>query len=65
MGSGQSLEEYRDEIVRVVAHHGAGNVLLFGSMARGEDTPQSDVDLLVGVTGDTTPWFPGSLVADL
>jgi uncharacterized protein len=47
------------------AHHGAGNVLLFGSVARGEDTPESDVGLLVDVTGDTTPWFPGSLAADL
>ena len=41
------------------------SVILFGSVARGEDTPESDVDLLVDVTGDTTPWFPGSLVADL
>jgi len=40
-------------------------VLLFGSVARGEDTPESDVGLLVDVTGDTTPWFPGSLAADL
>ena len=33
--------------------------------ARGENTSVSDVDLLIDVTGDTTPWFPGSLVADL
>jgi predicted nucleotidyltransferase len=46
-------------------HHGAGNVLVFGSVARGDDNPQSDVDLLVDITGETTPWFPGSLVADL
>jgi predicted nucleotidyltransferase len=39
--------------------------LLFGSVARGDDTAESDVDLLVDVTGHTTPWFPGSLVADL
>lgn len=49
----------------MAALHGAGNVLLFGSVARGEDTPESDVDLLVDVTGDTTPWFPGSLIVDL
>ena len=48
----------------MAALHGAGNVLLFGSVARGEDTPESDVDLLVDVTGDTTPWFPGSLIAE-
>ena len=49
----------------MAARHGAGNVLLFGSVARGEETPESDVDLLVDVTGETTPWFPGSLVVDL
>ena len=61
----QCIRERRDEILRVAMHHGAGNILLFGSVARGDDSPQSDVDLLVDVTGDTTPWFPGSLVADL
>jgi hypothetical protein len=40
-------------------------VRIFGSVARGDDSPESDVDLLVDVTGATTPWFPGSLVADL
>ena len=38
---------------------------LFGSVARGEETIDSDVDILIDITGETTPWFPGSLVADL
>jgi predicted nucleotidyltransferase len=59
------IRAHRDEIVSVAAQHGAGNLLLFGSIAREDDTPQSDVDLLVDVTGAPTPWFPGSLVADL
>ncbi len=49
----------------MAADHGAGNLRLFGSVARGEDTAESDVDLLIDVTGETTPWFPASLVADL
>ena len=65
MRTGQRIRERRDEILEVAARHGAGNVRLFGSVARGEDTPESDVDLLVDVTGETTPWFPGSLVVDL
>ena len=65
MGAGQNVIEHRDEILRVAKLHGAGNVMLFGSVARGESTSVSDVDLLIDVTGDTTPWFPGSLVADL
>ncbi len=65
MSTRQRIRERRDEILRVAARHGAGNVRLFGSVARGEDMLESDVDLLVDVTGATTPWFPGSLVADL
>jgi predicted nucleotidyltransferase len=65
MSTGQRIREHREEILRACARHGAGNVRLFGSVARGEDTPESDVDLLIDVTGDTTPWFPGSLMVDL
>jgi uncharacterized protein len=65
MSSGERVRQRRDEVLRVAARHGAGNVRLFGSVARGEDTAESDVDLLIDVTGETTPWFPGSLVVDL
>jgi len=59
------IRERRGEILRIVAKHGAGNVLVFGSVARDEENPESDLDLLVDVTGRTSPWFPGGLVADL
>jgi predicted nucleotidyltransferase len=49
----------------LATRHGASNVRVFGPAARGDDTPESDIDLLVDVTGTTTPWFPGSLTADL
>lgn len=65
MSAAQAIHEPREEVLRVVALHGAGNAQLFGSTARGEDRPDSDIDLLVDVTGVTTPWFPGSLAADL
>jgi predicted nucleotidyltransferase len=61
----EELRSRREEILRLAARHGAGNVCLFGSVARGEERPDSDVDLLVDVAGKPTPWFPGSLVADL
>jgi hypothetical protein len=41
------LEERRDEIVELAARHHARNVRVFGSVARGEETETSDVDLLV------------------
>ncbi|HXP84203.1 MAG TPA: nucleotidyltransferase domain-containing protein [Bryobacteraceae bacterium] len=61
----EQIQQHREDILRVTARHGAGNVGLFGSVARGEETAESDVDILVDVTGETTPWFPGSLVVDL
>jgi predicted nucleotidyltransferase len=41
------LTEKRDDILRLAALHGAGNVRVFGSVARGEDRDDSDIDLLV------------------
>jgi uncharacterized protein len=41
------LREHRAEISAAAERVGARNVRVFGSVARGEDTPESDVDLLV------------------
>lgn len=41
------LREKRDEILRIAAKHGARNIRVFGSVVRGEDGPESDLDLLV------------------
>ena len=41
------LEEHRTEILRVASAHGASNVRVFGSRARGEGDERSDVDILV------------------
>jgi predicted nucleotidyltransferase len=43
----QSLRLRRDEIARCAATHGARNVRVFGSVARGEAGSASDIDLLV------------------
>lgn len=42
-------------VIRDIAgEHGASNVRLFGSVARGEDTDHSDVDLLVTLEAGRT-----------
>ncbi|MFN8459241.1 MAG: nucleotidyltransferase family protein [Anaerolineae bacterium] len=41
------LQHKREEIVRIAASHGARNVRIFGSLARSQARPDSDVDLLV------------------
>lgn len=42
-----TLATKRAAIIEIAGRHGAGNVYLFGSVVRGEDTEQSDVDMLV------------------
>jgi predicted nucleotidyltransferase len=44
----------RDEVKAVAARHHASRVRLFGSVARGEDRPDSDIDLLVDFTEDSS-----------
>ncbi|MFO1430345.1 MAG: nucleotidyltransferase family protein [Candidatus Competibacteraceae bacterium] len=41
------VAEKRHEILSIAARHGAYNVRVFGSVARGEADEQSDIDLLV------------------
>ena len=47
MRQDQLLREKRAEILRIAAEHGARDVRVFGSVARGEADPESDVDFLV------------------
>jgi len=42
-----TLLQQRDTIIDIAARHGARNVRVFGSVARGDDRPTSDIDLLV------------------
>jgi predicted nucleotidyltransferase len=41
------LQCKRNEILRIAARHGARDVRVFGSFARGEAGPESDIDILV------------------
>lgn len=61
----QLLSEKRSDIQRIAAKHGAYNVRLFGSVARGEASAESDVDFLVDAGPNTSSWFPAGLVLDL
>lgn len=45
--SSDLLRKHRAKILDLATHHGAGNVRVFGSMARGEEGEDSDLDLFV------------------
>ena len=65
MTTQELIQEKREEILRIASRHGAANVRLFGSVARGEAEATSDIDLLVQATSDTSPWFPVGLIEEL
>ncbi|MEB3150191.1 MAG: nucleotidyltransferase family protein [Sphaerospermopsis sp.] len=47
MGIKDLLLPFREEILQIANKYGAYNLRIFGSVARGEATPDSDVDFLV------------------
>jgi uncharacterized protein len=44
-----ALQAYRERILQIARAHGASNVRVFGSAAKGADREGSDLDLLVDV----------------
>jgi hypothetical protein len=60
-----SLRSKREEILSSAKRHGACNIRVFGSVARGEAAENSDLDLLVSTTDHTSPWCPAGLVVGL
>lgn len=61
----ERIDRHRKEIKRLVEEHGASTPRLFGSLARGEETAGSDLDLLVKAGDHTSAWFPAGLIQDL
>lgn len=62
----ETLQEKRERILEIAAQHGAYNVRVFGSVVRGDDRPESDIDFLIDYDLEKiTPWFPVGLIHDL
>ena len=55
----------RERILSIARRHGVTSVKVFGSFAHDRVRPDSDLDLLIEAGAETTPFFPGGLVADL
>jgi hypothetical protein len=65
MGIDELLKEKREEILAIAAKHGAYNVRVFGSVARGEATDKSDVDFLVEIEQGRTLFDRIALMQEL
>lgn len=65
MGIDELLKEKREEILAIAAKHGAYNIRVFGSVARGEATDKSDVDFLVEIEQGRTLLDQISLIQSL
>lgn len=65
MTVGDTIREKRDAIVRIAAKHGATQVRLIGSVARGEARSDSDVDLLVTWSEGTSLLDQAALMLEL
>jgi uncharacterized protein len=48
------LKLKRKELLALALKHGASNIRIFGSVARGEETEGSDIDLLVDMAEDAS-----------
>lgn len=59
------LRVKRDDVLRIAAHHGARNVRIFGSAARGEAGPDSDLDFLVDLEPGRSLLDHAALLLDL
>ena len=59
------IEEHREAIKQLAALRGARRVRIFGSRARGDARPESDVDILVELEGGRSALALGGLLMDL
>ncbi len=59
------IQEKRAEILQAAERRGARNVRVFGSVARGDTGPDSDVDFLVELDEETTLIQHNALIREL
>ena len=59
------LKKKREDVLEVAQKHGVTSLRVFGSVARGEESADSDIDLLVTTGPQVSPWFPAGLILEL
>ncbi len=61
----QEIQQKKKEILAVARQYGIVNVRIFGSVARGDDNPQSDIDFLVDLEEGCTLFDLGGALVKL
>ena len=61
----ERVQAHREEILAIAARRGATNLRMFGSVARGEDTDKSDLDLLIALERGRRGWNYIALIREL
>ena len=61
MTTKEKLFEKKTIIKEIATKHGAYDIRVFGSVSRGDNREDSDIDLLVKTTEHSSSWFPGGL----
>ena len=58
-------QQYRDAILSAASRNGVRNVRVFGSVARGDEKPDSDIDLLIDLEPGRTLFDHGGFLMDV
>jgi hypothetical protein len=65
MKPSDALSMHKDAIRNIVERHHARNARVFGSVLHGNDTDQSDLDILIDPTAETTLMDLGAIRYEL
>ena len=65
MGTAEIIADKKEQILASAAKHGASNVRMFGSVAKGTADEKSDIDFLVDLEGGRSLFDLGGLLMDL
>jgi uncharacterized protein len=65
MVTNELLINKREDILQIASKYGARNIRVFGSLARGEARPDSDIDFLVDMEPGRSLFDLGGLLVDL